>query len=190
MTTTPALLLVDIQNDYFPGGTMALDKPEEAAQNAARILQLFRDKQFPVIHIAHESIRPGATFFLPGSKGQEIHELVRPIAGETVITKNYPNSFLQTSLQATLDKLQINQLTIVGMMTHMCIDATCRAAKDLDFNCTLVHDATATRNLGAVGKEVSADQVQTAFIAALSVICDRIADTQTLLASSSAVFCR
>jgi nicotinamidase-related amidase len=181
MTKRTALLLIDMQNDYFPGGRMELCGPEQAARNGGRILRFFRKKELPVIHIAHESVRPGASFFLPGTTGQQIHELVAPLATEAVITKNYPNSFLQTNLQQTLTDQAVKHVVIVGMMTHMCVDATCRAAKDLGFACTLIHDATATRNLGALGREVAAEDVQTAFIAALSAVCDQVLDTQTLL---------
>jgi len=183
MKISPALLVIDIQNDYFPGGKMELFNPERGARNAASVLQYFRENQLPVVHIAHESLRPGATFFLPNTEGQKIHPLVTPLAEEVVIVKNYPNSFLQTPLQKTLQELNANHLIITGMMTHMCIDATSRAAKDLGYGCTLVHDATATRNLVFTDQEVPAAQVQAAFMAAISAICDRVMDTGTLLQS-------
>ena len=177
MKNAPALLLIDIQNDYFPCGRMELTGAEKAAANASEILQYFRNEQLPVIHIAHESVREGATFFLPETVGQRIHTLVQPLEGETVITKNFPNSFLKTPLLETLQRRGITQLVIAGMMTHMCVDATTRAAKDLGFACTLIHDATATRDLTFAGDLVPAAHVQTAFIAALGFICDTVIDT-------------
>ncbi len=181
MKNCPALLLIDIQNDYFPGGRMELTGAAEAAEKSANILNYFRNNQLPVVHIAHESVREGATFFLPGTEGQQIHPLVAPQEEETVITKNFPNSFLQTSLPETLRQLAVNRLVIAGMMTHMCVDATTRAAKDLGYFCTLVHDATATKDLAFAGKSASAAQVQTAFIAALTGICDEVRSTAELL---------
>jgi nicotinamidase-related amidase len=181
MKNDPVLLLIDIQNDYFPGGKMALDQPERAAEQAARLLAVWRRRGWPVIHIAHESMQPEATFFLPGTDGQRIHPLVGPVAGDTVITKNYPNSFARTALHETLGQWGATELTIAGMMTHMCIDATVRAAKDLGFACTLIHDATATRALSFGGRNVAAAQVQTAFLAALATICDRVTDADHIV---------
>lgn len=88
-----ALLLVDIQNDYFPGGAMELVGPVEAAENARRLLDAFRQQKRRVIHIQHIATRPNATFFLPGTPGAEIHPLVAPLQDEVVLQKHYPNSF-------------------------------------------------------------------------------------------------
>ena len=174
MRSGHALLCIDMQNDYFSGGAMELAAPEEAALKAATAIECFRAEGLPVIHIAHESVRAGSTFFLPGSDGQRIHALVRPVDDERIITKHYPNSFLQTQLLTLLQELSVTNLAICGMMTHMCIDATTRAAKDLGFSCTLVHDATATKDLTFAGMHVAAVLVQAAFTAALSSVCDAV----------------
>jgi nicotinamidase-related amidase len=181
MSDFPALLCIDIQNDYFPGGAMELVDAVAAAQNVRALQDCFRHRGLPILHIAHEMIRPGANFFLPGTQGQRIYSLVAPQEGETVITKNYPNSFLQTPLLKHLHDLQATELIITGMMTHMCVDATTRAAKDLGFSCRLVSDATATRDLEFAGETVQAHQVRTAFLAALSVICDGVTDTHGII---------
>src|SRR5262245_60033275 len=94
-----ALVIIDIQNDYFPGGAMELEGSDAAGAKAADVVKSFREKQLPVIHVRHLSTRPGSTFFLPGTKGQEIHSSVAPMAGEPVIEKNFPNSFRGTPLQ-------------------------------------------------------------------------------------------
>jgi nicotinamidase-related amidase len=164
---TKALVIIDIQNDYFRGGKMELVGSEEAAKNASLILEDFRAKNLPVIHVRQESLRPIATFFLPGTEGAEIHQAVKPENDETVIVKNHPNSFKNTELQKLLDSKSITELTLVGMMTHMCIDTTVRAASDLDYQVTLVGDACATRDLEFDGKIVPAAQVQAAYLAAI-----------------------
>ncbi|MDR3632038.1 MAG: cysteine hydrolase family protein [Desulfocapsaceae bacterium] len=185
MNNASALLCIDIQNDYFPGGPMELAGAEAAARNIRALQGYFRDKGLPILHIAHEMTRKGANFFLPGTSGQQIHSLVSPQEGEKVITKNFPNSFLHTPLLDTLKGLGVTELTITGMMTHMCVDATTRAAADLGFSCTVVSDATATRDLQFAGKTVQAAQVQIAFLAALSTICDRIVDAGELMKAPS-----
>jgi nicotinamidase-related amidase len=162
-----ALLLIDIQNDYFPGGAMELFGSLPAGRQAGKLLRLFRDKSLPIIHIQHLSTREGATFFIPNTGGVEIHETVAPTAGETVFQKNYPNSFRETGLLEHLRGEGIDRLVVAGMMTHMCVDTTTRAAADLGFNCLLAHDACATKDLSFGGATVPAGQVQASFMAAL-----------------------
>ena len=162
-----ALLLIDIQNDYFPGGAMELVGSVEAGQRAAMLLAAFRSKGRPVIHVQHISTRPGAGFFLPNTRGVEIHECVAPTEGETIVRKHFPNSFRETPLLEHLRSRNVTGLVIAGMMTHMCVDTTTRAAADLGFACKLAHDACATRALSFGGATVAAAEVQTAFVASL-----------------------
>ncbi|MBC7557257.1 MAG: cysteine hydrolase [Chryseobacterium sp.] len=163
-----ALIIVDIQNDYFENGAMELVGSFEASENAREILLKFRNENLPIVHIQHLSLAPGSTFFLPNTKGQEIYENVKPQDGEKLIEKHYPNSFRDTDLLDYLKSQNISELVIVGMMTQMCIDATTRAAKDFEFECTVIGDACATRDLEVNGKTVKAEDVQTAFLAGLS----------------------
>jgi nicotinamidase-related amidase len=176
-----ALLLIDIQNDYFPGGKMALEGSLEASQCAKELLVLFRAKEIPLIHIQHISTHPKSTFFLPGTIGLDFHQNVMPLPNEMVIQKNYPNSFRNTALLESLKKNKITQLVMVGMMTHMCVDATIRAAFDHGFQCTLVQDACATKSLSFEGSTVSAEQVQTAFLAALNGVYARVVGHEKLI---------
>ncbi len=163
-----ALLIVDIQNDYFPGGKMPLAGPVEAARQAARLLDFFRQTQRKIIHIQHIAIRPSATFFLPGTAGVDFYADVMPQRDETIIQKNFPNSFRDTPLLDELREKQVNRLFICGMQTNMCIDATTRAAADYGFECTVAADACAARNLTFDGQTVPAEQVHLAFLAALN----------------------
>ncbi len=162
-----ALVLVDIQNDYFPGGAMELVGSTAAADKAAALLAGFRRRGLPIVHVQHVSTRKGATFFLPDTPGVRIHEAVTPAVGEAVITKHFPNAFRDTPLNEQLRSRDVGQLVIAGMMTHMCIDTTTRAAFDLGFQCTLAHDACATRALSFAGHSITAEAVQSAFLAAL-----------------------
>ena len=163
-----ALLIIDIQNDYFPGGGMELEGADAAAAQAARAIRAFREKSLPVFHVRHLSVRPGSTFFLPGTNGAEIHAAVRPQAGERVIEKNFPNSFRATELERALKEAGVKELVVAGMMTHMCVDATVRHAADLGYKVTLLGDACATRAQSFGGETVPARQVHAAFLAALN----------------------
>jgi nicotinamidase-related amidase len=179
----PTLLLIDIQNDYFPGGNMELVKMNQAMSNAQKLLFHFRINNCPVIFIQHLAIRPNASFFVPETTGVKIHELVCPLPNETVITKNFPNSFRNTSLQQHLQTLQTSDLVICGAMSHMCIDTTTRAAADLGYSCTLISDACATRDLVFDGRKVKAAEVQVAYMAALDGTFAKVISTKQFLNS-------
>lgn len=181
-----ALVLIDIQNDYFPGGKMELCGCIQAAAAAARLLGEFRRQSWPVYHIQHISIQPGATFFLPGTSGAEIHKSVQPLAAEPVISKHFPNSFRETTLLAQLQTGGHSQLLICGMMSHMCVDTTVRAAFDLGFNCIVTHDACATRELNFNGVSVAAPQVHASYMAALGAVFAQVKSVDEILENISA----
>lgn len=178
-----ALLLIDIQNDYFTGGAMELVGMEPAADNAARLLERFREKGLPIYHVQHSSSRPGATFFIPGTSGMDIHKSVTPKDREPVIIKERPSAFKGTDLHAMLQRDAVNTLIIAGAMTHMCIDTTTRAARDLEFNCVVISDACATRDLTFMDKTVPAGMVQTAYMAALNGMFADVRTTDEFLKS-------
>lgn len=182
-----ALLLIDLQNDYFPGGKMELVRADQAAANARRLLDYFRERKRPIIHVQHISLRPGAGFFLPDTPGAQIHPLVAPAVGEPVVVKHFPNSFRETELLDLLRKQGIERLVICGAMSHMCIDATTRAAFDHGFACTLATDACATRDLEFDGTKVSAAQVHAAFMAALGAVYARVRATTDILAGEEGI---
>ncbi len=174
---TTALILVDIQNDYFPGGKMELVGMEAVSERAARMLADFRDQGKPTFHIQHIfAPNAGAGFFEPDTEGVRIHESIKPLAGEAVISKQYPSSFRETSLEKDLAKANIRDLVICGAMSHMCIDATVRAAADLGFNCTVVQDACATRDLEFRDNPIKAADVHGSFMNALGFAYAKVID--------------
>jgi nicotinamidase-related amidase len=181
MNMNKALVIIDIQNDYFAGGRMPLAGPETAAARAGTLLAVFRKSRAPVFHVQHISTRPGATFFLPDTDGAMIHDSVAPRDGEGVIVKHFPNAFRETSLAKDLRAAAVDELFFVGMMTHMCIDTSVRAAADLGFRCSVAADACATRDLAWGGQAVDAARVHTAFLAALNGAFARVAPAAELL---------
>ncbi|MDQ0427176.1 nicotinamidase-related amidase [Planomicrobium stackebrandtii] len=177
-----ALLIIDIQKDYFQNGKMELSKPESAANNAAKILEWFRDNQKEnIFHVQHIASNPAMGFFLPDTEGIEIHEAVQPFEHESIIVKHFANSFLQTDLESQLKDKGITKLVVVGMMTHMCVDATVRAAVDLGYETTLIEDACATRELSYQDKVVSAEQVHYSFVSALQGMYAEVTSTENFL---------
>ena len=163
-----ALILIDIQNDYFPGGKMELVGMVNAATVARAVLDQFGKAASPIFHIQHISTRPTATFFLPNTIGAEIHESVKPLEGEQVIVKHYPNSFRETELHDLLKQQNIEQLVICGAMSHMCIDTTTRAAFDLGYKSIVISDACATKELLYNDLKVPAEHVHAAYMAGLN----------------------
>lgn len=143
-----ALLLIDIQDFYFPGGNSALVEPEKAADNAALLLDYFRKNKLLVIHVRHN--------YEPGGK---INDIVKPLPDEKIITKNEVNSFLGTDLLEFLKANKTDTLIICGMQTHMCVEAATRAASDYGFKCILIHDACATKDLKFGDKIIKAEDV-------------------------------
>lgn len=168
MKNETALLLIDIQNDYFEGGANPLSGSLEASMKAKEVLHYFRHNSLPVVHIQHVANRSDATFFAPDTFGVEIQNNVKPVEGEMVLVKHFPNSFWETGLHNYLQTLSVKNLVVCGMMTHMCVDATVRAAKDLGYACTLLADACATKDLIYGFEKVCAKDVQITFYAALS----------------------
>ena len=181
-TPTTALLVIDIQNFYFGGGRLALTGPIEASGQARRLLDGFRSHLWPVIHVQHLPKDQPAPSTDSGDPQYGIHPDVLSLPGETVIVKHNANVFRDTELAAVLAKLGVTKLVICGMQTHMCVEAAARAAADLGFEVTVVHDACATRALAFNGVDVPAAHVHAAALAALANSYARVASTDEALA--------
>eukprot|EP00995_Heteronema_vittatum_P007637 NODE_2789_length_740_cov_245.797395_g1963_i0.p1 GENE.NODE_2789_length_740_cov_245.797395_g1963_i0~~NODE_2789_length_740_cov_245.797395_g1963_i0.p1 ORF type:complete len:209 (-),score=76.48 NODE_2789_length_740_cov_245.797395_g1963_i0:114-668(-) len=164
---TPALVVVDLQNEYFPGGKMELVGILEAAVQARRVLDDARARKWPIFHIRHVMPGADAPAYVAGTPGVEPHDSVAPQEGEPLITKNQVNCFRDTTLLEDLKAKGVTDLTIIGAMTHVCIDSATRAAVDYGFKVTLVHDACATKDVEFNGVTASAAQVQASYMAAL-----------------------
>lgn len=180
--TKQALILVDIQNDYFDGGLWPVAQMETVAGNAARLLAHARKIGDLVVHIRHQMASDQAPFFRPGTAGAEINATVAPGEGEAVITKARPNSFHGTDLLDRLRGADIGAVAICGAMSQMCIDATARAAADLGFAVTVVEDACGAKASEFGGVKLSAEQVHAAFMAPLAMSYAKVVTTDEALA--------
>lgn len=180
-----ALIVVDIQNDYFPQGKWPLVGADAAADNAARLIAVFREAGDSVVHIRHEFTSDDAPFFTPGSEGAELHPKVRNRANEPVVLKHFVNSFRDTELKSVLDEQGITDLVVIGSMSHMCIDGITRAAADMGYDVTVIHDACASRDLEFNGLTVPAAQVHAAFMSALSFAYATVVSTDQFLHSNA-----
>ena len=182
-----ALIVVDIQNDYFPQGKWPLVGADAAADNAARLIKAFRDAGDSVVHIRHEFTSEEAPFFTPNSEGAKLHPKVLNRADEPVVLKHFVNSFRETELKSILDEQEIKELVVVGSMSHMCVDGITRAAADFGYTVTVIHDACASRDLEFNGVTVPAAQVHAAFMAALAFAYAGVVSTNEFLVGSQKV---
>ena len=162
-----ALIIIDAQNTYCEG-IMQLEGVQPAMAECKKLLDRFRQAGRPIFHIRHDA-GPGTPYDVSEPIGQ-IADIVAPIDGESVITKNYPNSFVSTDLDEQLKKEGVNNLILAGFMSHMCVNSTARGAFSLGYMPTVVASATATRALPSkvTGNDVPAAQVHEAALAALS----------------------
>jgi nicotinamidase-related amidase len=160
------LILIDCQNTYTRG-VMELDGVQAALDEAATLLERARTAGIPVIHIQH-SDGPGSLYDIDGETGA-IVDRVAPREGEPVVVKTFPNSFVQTDLDARLKSVGASNLVLAGFMTHMCVNSTARGAFNLGYAPTVVAGATATRALPGLGDTtVSAAAMQSASLAAMA----------------------
>ena len=176
-----ALLVIEIQKDYFPGGKHPLVNPLEAAKNAYLLLQCFREHDGYHVHIQHISKEPDATFFISGDRGTDIHDSAAHFEGEPIVYKHEVNAFLNTSLLELLKSWEIERVVVCGMMTHMCVEGTARAASDLGFQVFVAEDACATGDLTYGDTIIPADHVHKASLAALESY-GRVMKSEAILA--------
>lgn len=165
-----ALLIIDMQEFYFPQGFNPLVEPEEASQQAAKLLDHFRSTNKLVVHIKHAS-----------KKDSLIHQNVRPGKEEKVITKYNVNSYQETDLLDYLKQNKIEQLVICGMMTHMCVEAAARASADYGFKVIIIDDACATRDMIYNNDTVKAADVHNTTLGTLNRYYGKVLTTEEFL---------
>lgn len=176
-----ALIMIDCQNTYRQG-LMQLTGVEQAILEAQKLLKFARDIKIPIFHIQHDA-GPGSPYDVRTEIGA-ISKEVAPIANEQVITKHYPNSFIQTSLDEQFKAIGIKNIYLAGFMTHMCINSTAHGGFNLGYSPVVVASATATRPLQTShGKVVSAQTLQEATLAATrdlyAAIVDQVDDIKS-----------
>jgi len=165
-----ALLIIDVQEFYFPGGRMQLENPELAGMNAGLLLDHFRKNRMPVYHVRHN--------FEPGGN---IHPYVKPLGDEPVISKDEVNAFSGTGLLEMMRADSVDQLVICGMQTHMCVEAAVRAAYDFGFKCIVVSDACATKALQYEEHIISAKNVHYSTLSTLQGTYARVVTTDAVI---------
>lgn len=180
--TKQAILVIDLQNEYLSTGKLPLVGIEDASANAEKIIAHARKKNIQVIHVQHIFAHGEMPVFEPGSNGIEIQKTVAPINDEVIVVKNYVNSFLHTNLKQILDDNKIEDLVIIGAMSHMCVDAAVRAASDFGYKVKVIHDACATFDLEFNGLKVPAAYAHATLMAAFEFAYATVISTNDYIA--------
>ncbi len=167
-TLQPALLLIDIQQGFdIPGYWGEERNNPKAEENAALLLQHWRNQGYPVFHIQHCSQNPQSCLFAT-HQGHQFKHLVAPTTGEIVVQKKVNSAFIDTDLKRLLDEQQIQQLVIVGLTTDHCVSTTTRMAGNYGYTVFLAADATATfSRKGLNGELFSAQLIHDTALASL-----------------------
>jgi nicotinamidase-related amidase len=181
MGSETALVVIDIQQFYFEGGLVPLTGSVDAAAQARKVLDAFRARALPIVHVRHVPTSVSIVDGEPADPQYRIRPEVQPAAGEKVVSKRFANSFRETDLLESLRQKRVTRIVIVGMQTHMCVEAASRAATDLGFDVVVVHDACATRPLEFGGRTVPADMVHAAALAAIKGTYGRVVSVAELL---------
>ncbi|MGQ0579968.1 MAG: isochorismatase family protein [Betaproteobacteria bacterium] len=177
-----ALIVIGLQRDYLADGKCPLAGIERAVERASQMIGLFRSQAMPVIHVRHVARDSAAGFLLEDTPGIEIDPRVAPEGDDMLITKNFPNAFRETTLARILHVLGARELFFCGAMSNLCVDATVRAAFDMNYRCTVVEDACAAGELAFGGNIISSSLVHGAFMAALASAYGEVVDLKTVFA--------
>lgn len=135
-----ALIVIDMQKGM--AREAARNNPA-AESNIARLLERWRERSQPVVHVRHLSLTPGSPFW-PGQPGAEFQDALAPRSGEHVVDKHVTDAFAQSELERWLHQRSISALVFVGVSTNMSVEASVRSAACLGFSCTVVADACFT----------------------------------------------
>jgi len=165
-----ALIIIDVQEFYFPGGFMPLVEPEAASANCKKVLEKFRTSEGTIVHVGHNVKDQG-----------DFHADVKPGEGERIFIKDEVSCFNGTDLTGYLKEKGIERVVICGMQTHMCVEGAVRAAYDLGFECVLVGDACATKDLEYGDTTVESGDVHKSTLSSINRIYGTVVDTETFI---------
>jgi nicotinamidase-related amidase len=171
-----ALLVIDVQNEYF-SGLLPITHPEGHLANVLRVMDCAAANGVPVVVVQHTSLQPEAPFFRRGTPNWELHAEVRRRPHDLLVEKNLPGTFTGTQLEPWLREQGVDRVVIAGYMTHMCCDTTARQAVHRGFAVEFLSDATGTLPLSNAAGEASAEELQRAFLCAQQMLLSEVVST-------------
>ena len=171
-----ALLVIDVQNEYFTGG-LPVSHPPGSLENILAAMDAAQAKGVPVVLIQHHSQQSDAPFFVPDSPAWELLPQVAQRPHDYLIHKTMPGSFHRTDLEPWLRSREVDTITICGYMTHICCDTTARQAFHRGFGVEFLSDATGTLALDNQGGKVTAEELHRAVLAIQAMRFSRVLTT-------------
>lgn len=138
-----ALLIIDLQNDYFPEGKFVQHNTELVLLNNKIAIKKAKQKNIPIILIQHisDTTQGVAPFFNPDTQGVQIHtDILKLVPNAEIVKKGYADSFEKTNLEKILQKHKVTELMITGMMTRNCITHTAISKAADKYDVTVVMD--------------------------------------------------
>jgi nicotinamidase-related amidase len=164
---TRALIVIDVQNEYFDGALPISDPPQATSiANIGRAMDAASAAGVPVIVVRHGDGETGAETFVPGSRSWQLHPEVERRAHDRLIEKTLPGSFTGTELGDVLDEAGVDTVSITGYMTHMCVDTTARQAAHRGLSVEILNDATGTLPLENSGGSATGEELHRATLVA------------------------
>jgi nicotinamidase-related amidase len=157
---TRALIVIDVQNEYFDGALPITDPPTDTSlANIGRAMDAATAAGVPVIVVRHGDAEDGAGSFVPGSPTWQLHPEIERRAHDRLIEKTLPGSFTDTELADVLDGAGVDTVSITGYMTHMCVDTTARQAAHRGMSVEILNDATGTLSLENSGGTATGEEL-------------------------------
>lgn len=172
-----ALLLIDVQNEYFTG-KLPITYPEGSMENILRTIEAARANGIPVIAIQHTAPQEDSKTFKKGTKEWELHPGITGGKYDCLIEKTLPGSFTGTNLEAWLRERNIDTLVITGYMTQMCCDTTARQAVHLGFSVEFLSDATGTLQISNYAGTVTAEELHRAILVTQAMRFSKVLTTE------------
>lgn len=172
-----ALLVIDVQNEYFTGA-LPITHPAGHLEQILKAIEAAAGK-VPTVVIQHHFPQPEMPFFQKGTPGWELHSEIKARPHDLLIEKTMPGSFTNTTLEDWLKENGISTVTIAGYMTHMCCDTTARQAVHRGFTVEFLKDATGTLDLSNEAGEVTAEELHRSILCAQQMLLSEVIDVET-----------
>jgi nicotinamidase-related amidase len=171
-----ALLVIDVQNEYFTG-SMPVTYPMESLKNILRAMDHAHTKGIPVAVIRHTNLAGNAGTFKKGTVNWELHDEINRRPADILVEKNLPGRFTRTNLENWLKSKGISRVTIAGYMTQMCCDTTARQAFHRGYSVDFLSDATGTLSFANSAGTITAGELHKAILITQQMLFSRVLTT-------------
>jgi nicotinamidase-related amidase len=172
-----ALLVIDVQNEYFTGA-LPISHPVGHLDNILNVISIAQRAKVPTIVVRHHQPDPASPIFAKGSHAWELHSSVANEPHDLLLDKQLPGCFTNTELNDWLSSRGIDTVTISGYMTHMCCDTTAREAMHRGYKVEFLSDATGTLPIENQAGSVTAEELQRSILCAQQMLISEVISSQ------------